>query len=143
VIPPFKKNGYLPVGIYLSTWEEISSRYGITDWRRQLLTGLSAAIDELRAAGCRRVYIDGSFVTAKEHPGDFDACWDEAGVNTALLHPSLVEETFDVGAQKTRYGGELYAVNMRDVGRYDNALDYFQRDSKGRQKGIIAIDLEE
>ena len=26
---------------------------------------------DLRAAGCKRVYIDGSFITTKEHPGDF------------------------------------------------------------------------
>lgn len=141
MIPPFKKNGYLPVGIHIANWEEVSGRYGYTTWRRQLLAGLSAAIDELRVAGCRRVYIDGSFVTAKEHPGDFDACWDDARVNEDLLDPMLRELSLDIAAQKAKYGGELYPLKARDVGRYDNPLDFFQRDIRGRQKGVIAIDL--
>jgi hypothetical protein len=29
----------------------------------------------MRIANCSVVYIGGSFVTVKEKPGDFDACW--------------------------------------------------------------------
>src|SRR5579864_7933526 len=36
-------------------------------------------------AGCSRVYIDGSFVTVKREPGDYDACWDIDGVNVEAL----------------------------------------------------------
>ena len=40
---------------------------------------------DLRAAGCKRAYIDGSFITTKEHPGDFDACWDLDGVDFDVI----------------------------------------------------------
>jgi hypothetical protein len=40
--------------------------------RRTLLAGLREALGALREAGCRTVYLDGSFVTAKEAPEDFD-----------------------------------------------------------------------
>lgn len=50
--------------------------FGQTPRREQLLIGLLTAIRLLKLARCRTVYVDGSFVTAKPAPGDFDACWD-------------------------------------------------------------------
>ena len=38
------------------------------------LDRFEAAMVNLRDAGCKTVYVDGSFVTDKERPGDFDAC---------------------------------------------------------------------
>ena len=63
-------------------------------------------IESLRRAGCRTVYIDGSFATSKEIPNDFDACWEEAGVEPELLGPVLLR--FDVGSaeQEARYLGK-------------------------------------
>jgi hypothetical protein len=51
--------GNLPPGIYEATWDEVVARYGTTQYRRALLTGLKLALDNLRTAGCRRVYLDG------------------------------------------------------------------------------------
>jgi hypothetical protein len=78
VIPSVDESGNLPPGIHPATWEEIMDRYATTEHRVRLLTGLRAALDSLRSAGCRRAYLDGSFVTAKTVPGDFDACWEAA-----------------------------------------------------------------
>ena len=52
-------------------------------------------LENLKAAGCRTVYVDGSFVTSKELPNDYDACWEEAGVDPETLDPVLL--TFDAG----------------------------------------------
>ena len=70
------------------------------------------AIDSLRRAGCRTVYVDGRFVTDKEVPNDFDVCWEEAGAVPELLDPVLLR--FDAGraAQKARYLGELFPASM-------------------------------
>ena len=40
-----------------------------------------------RPTETRRVYLDGSFVSAKLIPGDFDACWDEDGVDFDSIDP--------------------------------------------------------
>jgi len=81
-MPPFDPTtGLLPPGLHEASWEEIVDRYGGTPRRRTLLAGLRSGIDALRRAGCRRVYIDGSFITAKEEPGDFDACWESRGAS--------------------------------------------------------------
>ena len=59
------------------------------------MTGLRAALGNLKGAGCRTVYINGSFVTSKELPNDYDACWEETGVDPEALDPVLL--TFDPG----------------------------------------------
>jgi len=55
-----------------------------------------------RIAGCRRVYIDGSFVSAKEVPGDFDGCWEATGMDLTSLDPVLLTFTQRRVAQKAR-----------------------------------------
>ena len=96
----------------------------------------------LRKAGCRRVYVDGSFVTAKEVPGDFDGCWDPEGVEVGDLDPILLDFSNKRAAQKARYGGELFiAGSPADVaGR--TFLDFFQLDREGNAKGLVAFDLQ-
>jgi hypothetical protein len=143
-IPPFEDSGNLPPGIHETTWEEIVARFGGTDWRRELLAGLREALEILRGAGCRRVYVDGSFVTAKEAPGDFDACWERAGVDPGLLDPVLLDFSNVRAAQKERFRGELFPAEAGADPHGTRFLDYFQHDKlTGEPKGIIAIDLEE
>jgi hypothetical protein len=109
MIPPFASpSGNLPPGIHEATWHEVAERFGTTAYRKSLVSGLKAALDALWAAGCRRAYIDGSFVTAKEAPADFDGCWDAAGVDPGLLDPVLLDFTPPRLAQKAKYGGELF-----------------------------------
>lgn len=143
-IPPFEEGGNLPPGIHEATWDEIVARFGTTAWRRELLGGLLEALENLRTAGCRHAYVDGSFVTAKETPGDFDACWEIADVDAARLDPVLLEFGNARAAQKERFRGELFpaeAIADPDGTRF---LDYFQRDRLNREpKGIVALDLED
>ena len=106
------------------------------------MTGLRAAQANLKYAGCRTVYINGSFVTSKDLPNDYDACWEEAGVDPATLDSVLL--TFDPGrtTQKAKYMGELFPASITaDTGGL-SFLEFFQTDKDtGRPKGIIAIDL--
>ena len=134
MIPEFQPDGNLPPGIHFATWGELVARFGHTPWRRRLLTGLQEALEQLRSAGCRTVYIDGSFVSDKQTPGDFDGCWEEAGVIYDILDPVLL--TFDQqrATQKAKYGGELFPAT--------GFLEFFQIDKeRGTPKGIIALDL--
>jgi hypothetical protein len=82
-LPPFREDGTLPIGEHMASWAELESRFGGGDRRRTLLNGLRAALAELQRVGCRTAWIDGSFVTSKAEPNDFDMCWDEAGVDVA------------------------------------------------------------
>ena len=121
MIPAFDWRGVLPPGVHFATWNEIVNRYATNDHRRFLIDGLIAALRSLRDAGCTTAYLDGSFVTAKELPGDFRA---------------------GRAAQRLRYGGELFPANVAADLYGRTFLDYFQSHRKdGGAKGIVAIDL--
>jgi hypothetical protein len=142
MIPRFNRAGNLPPGVHRATWRQVVNRFGWNGRRRRLLRGLKAALDALRVAGCRRAYIDGSFVTAKKLPGDFDGCWDTESVDLDALDPVLL--TFDQGraAQKAKYFGELFPARLTEGGSGATFLEFFQTDREtGEAKGIIAIDL--
>jgi len=142
MIPPFDARGLLPPGGHWATWEEISERFGGNNHRQALLVGLRRALVALRRAGCGTVYLDGSFVTTKEHPADFDACWSVSGVNDELLDPLLLDFSQDRAAQKAEYGGELFPAEWLTPGFGVAFLDFFQIDAaSGAGKGIVAVDL--
>jgi hypothetical protein len=142
VIPAFEADDNLPPGIHPARWDEILSRYATNTRRRELLDGLLDALRSLKRARCRIAYLDGSFVTAKELPGDFDACWEIAGVDASRLDPELLDFSNRRAAQKIRYGGELFPAETAAEPAGTTFLDYFQRDrDTGQPKGIIAIDL--
>ena len=144
MLPEFNRDGLLPPGIHCTGWEELVDRFGYTPWRRTLLDGLRAALENLRDAGCRMAYIDGSFVTSKQHPNDFDACWEEDEVDPILLDPVLL--TFDPGRaiQKARYLGELFPASVGADSDGLSFLEFFQTDkNSGEPKGIVALDLKE
>ena len=142
MLPQFDADGLLPPGIHWAIWDEVSATFGNTPWRRRLLDGLEMAINSLRRAGCHTLYIDGSFVTNKEVPNDFDACWEEEGVAPELLDPVLLQ--FDAGraAQKARYLGELFPSSLGATVEGMSFLEFFQTDREtGGSKGIVAVDL--
>ena len=142
VIPDFQVNGPLPPRVHWASWDKIESRFEGTHWRQRLLTGLRAALEKLRNAGCRTAYIDGSFVTDKEVPRDYDACWEVDGVDPALLDPVLL--TFDRGraTQKARYMGEMFMASHDATPAGRSFFEFFQiHKNTGEPKGITAIDL--
>ena len=132
----------LPPGIHLATLSEVEARFATNSGRRGQFRGLVAALSNLRGAGCARVFLDGSYMTAKPRPGDFDACWDPGGVNPALLDPVLL--TFDNhrAAQKAKYKGEFFPSTIPADAVGTIFIEFFQVDRfTGARKGIVAIDL--
>lgn len=143
VIPEFDDLGRLPPGVHFASWSEIVARFGGSAWRRTLLAGLEGALVSLKIAGCSVVYVDGSFVTAKQMPGDFDACWDELGVDPDVLDPVLLDFTNKRAAQKSKFRGEMFPASSFADPHGNSFLKFFQTDkATGDPKGIIAIDLK-
>lgn len=143
MIPVFDANGNLPPGIHVATWDELVARFGANAQRQMLLSGLRAALLWLKDAGCLRVYVDGSFVTAKEEPGDYDGCWEVDGVDPDKLDPVLLEFANRRAAQKAKYYGELFLANAAADPAGTRFIDFFQFDKDGQPKGIIALDLKD
>jgi hypothetical protein len=148
MIPEFDQSGNLPLGIHEATWADIVERYGYTPHRRRLLQGLELLARNLIGAGCTRLYLDGSFVSDKKSPGDYDGCWLREGVDQVKLDPLLLKEGLSAGdgwrdAMKRKYKGEVYPVTWSEVALpRSSMLDLFQTDKVTKeQKGIIELDL--
>ena len=134
------ESGRLPPGEHVASWDEVVERFGWTPRRRALLDGLAEAVELLAAAGCRRVWLNGSFVTAKDEPGDFDACWDTDGVDLDALDPELLDLSNKRVAQKARFGGELFP-NVVEAESGLTFAEFFQNERDTSRKGIVVIDL--
>jgi hypothetical protein len=145
VIPSFTSLGLLPAGIHAAPWSEIQMRFATNTHRRRLLFGFERACVSLRLAGCGRVYLDGSFITQKEFPKDFDACWDTSGVVPTRLDPVLLIFNNDRAAQKAKYLGEFFpATDIAELKSRRIFLHFFQHDKDtGDPKGIVGLDLKD
>lgn len=143
MIPPLDPNtGNLPAGIHPATWQDVKRAFGTSPHRRSLLGGLRNAAINLRSAGCTILYLDGSFVTSKKVPGDFDGCWDPRGVRGSQVDPVLLDFSNRRARQKVKYGGELFPSSSPADASGRAFLDFFQVDKDtGAAKGIIALDL--
>ena len=143
VIPEFDENGNLPPGVHFCLWDEFIDRFGTNFSRQRMIDGLQLAMTQLKAAGCRTIYLNGSFVTSEPNPGDFDACYDNETVDIEYLRinaPRLLNH-YDRAGQKAKYRGEIFP-SAQPVGNYgSNSFEFFQSDRSGNTKGIIAIDL--
>jgi len=144
MIGAFDQDGRLPPGIHRTEWKEFCERFGYNIYRKRLIRGMKDAFDNLKVAGCKMVYVDGSFVTSKNKPNDYDACWKEEGVDPNLLDSVLKDFSNGRKAQKMKYRGELFPAAMITATSGEIFLDFFQtdRNSDGK-KGIIEINLED
>ena len=132
----------LPPGTHRATLEEIEVNFAITPYRQRLFRGFCSGCESLLAAGCGAIYLDGSFTTSKIHPGDFDACWDPAGVDLTKIDATLLDFSNRRAAQKQKYGGEFFISSANALPGLPY-LDFFQQDREtGYKKGILLLDFE-
>jgi hypothetical protein len=130
----------MPPGIHQAEWLEVVARFGTTSHRRWLLEGLHWALRELVAAGCGIAYLDGSFVTDKAVPHDYDLCWEPDGVDLARLDPAFSDLAPPRAMQHVKYRGDLLP-NYVESNSSMPFLDFFQVDKNTcGQKGIIVLD---
>jgi hypothetical protein len=145
MIPSFDAAGNLPAGIHLPTWGEFLARFGCSPYRQRLAGGLLAAITVLHDVGCRRLYVDGSFVTGEVFPNDYDAAWDPSGVDLPLLlarEPVFFDFSNFRAAQKAKFFGEFFPASSPANRAGSTFLEFFQIDKNtGNPKGIIALNL--
>lgn len=132
--------GYLPPGVHNASWDEVAERFVGNSHRVELLRGLLEALQNLRAAGCQSVLLDGSFVSAKPLPSDYDGAWDVRGVDPHLLNPVLLDFGNKRAAMKARFKGELFPAHINAAPGV-TYREFFQRDRNGVPKGVIEIDL--
>jgi len=127
-------------GVYEFTLAEVRQKFTDDPKRVHLFEGIMRLAHDLKEAGCETMYLDGSFITRKYGPGDFDACWEPFMPKGKVDNPALLEET-DRGnwARKSEYFGDIFP---RFTEKYGDRVQKWQYDERTREvKGIIKIDL--
>ena len=86
-LPAFTADGVLRPGDYDLTLVELRNCYLVTGegvqstswdavWRAQLVDSVSVLVHQLWQVGIDRIFIDGSFVEAQDHPNDIDGYFE-------------------------------------------------------------------
>ena len=140
-IPALKKNGELPSGEHRATLNQVELAFGLGSARRtKLMKGLRAAVQNFEQAGVKRIWVNGSFVTAKKDPNDIDGCWEWShDVKTALLDPVFLNNSR--AEAKLKYGLDFFVSAITEA---DSGLPFprfFQVNRDGESKGIIVVRL--
>jgi len=138
----FDANGNMPQGIHPYSWSEFARTFGWNARREFLLQGMLEALQYFRSLGCQRVYIDGSFVTSKDTPSDYDAAWDRSGMTLVNIDPMFRSNPDGRIKQKAMYGGEWFPASGIADGADTLFLEFFQIDRSNNVKGIVLLEME-
>lgn len=155
-IPALTPDGWLPVGEHECTIEEIGTRFaadGSSGQRRAVYSALRRYLDQplVRRHG-DHVYVDGSFTSAKEEPGDADVL---LGISPPHFRPLVFNQPgrspeqvlSDLqGGRSMRAGKRLIHAFPYPIGspQYDEVHRYFQqsdRVNEPREKGVLRVAL--
>ena len=84
--------------------------------------------------------LDGSFVSAKPLPNDYDGAWETVGVDPDRLDRVLLDFSNGRAAMKSKYLGDLFPASAFAA---PGVLyrDFFRTDRNGLEKGVVLIDL--
>jgi hypothetical protein len=142
-IPDFREDGWLPVGHHTATWEEVSERFdGTAGGRRAILTErLLKLRDDLRACGVSGIIVlDGSYISAKLEPGDFDLLLiAPADIQVRKdTNPSLAD-ILDAEASEQRGYSLFYIPDDSPMQEMLRGLWDFSKE--GVPKGIVEVAL--
>lgn len=141
-IPNFHDDGYLPAGLHIATEADVTFRFGSTTARRRRLAlRLRRWIALSRAIAAKRMFIDGSFVTAIPDPKDVDVVvWLDDDFVGRVSRGDAEAVELEMMLLK-RQPEEIYAAgNRRD---WDDWVEFFSRtrEADGRRKGLVEIQL--
>jgi hypothetical protein len=144
VLPKLTGEGELPPGVHRADWQEFQARFGGPSPRRVWLSGRLQALLELAATNgkLRRVFIWGSFVTAKAAPGDLDILlimdedFDVDGVAPAA------QIVFDSVRAKLLFESDVFWARA-SIGHemIDLWLDTYQTSRSFRKRCIVELVL--
>jgi len=126
-------------GLHPASLDEIETRLAQTAQRRELFERLRQFFELAQHAGAVRMFVDGSYVTAKLDPGDVDVVIWLDGTFLNLLN---AEDRQAMELQRmflTRTPKEAFAVF--DQSGWDDWLDFFSFTRAGEQKGVVEVQL--
>ena len=144
MLPELTADGELPAGVHIADWHEFESRFGVSSPRRLWLSGRLKAIMRLAAESgqLRRVFVWGSFVTAKPAPRDLDVLliMGEGFEVDRISGPARA--VFDSTRAKLLFESDIFWARA-SIGQemLDLWLDTYQTSRSFRKRGIVELEL--
>jgi uncharacterized protein DUF6932 len=147
-LPGFREDGWLPEGHHLAAWEEIILRFGgpAGSRRAQILESLLRWRDRLTGKGITgRLLLNGSFISAKPDPGDFDAILvADDGVEAVLAQDEEARQLINYLACKEQGLGDIFLLSAAAIRKFPtmcrvDVFDYDKHTSK--PKGVVEVTL--
>lgn len=147
-LPQFRQDGWLPSGHHAATWDEIAARFGGERGSRRaaVLSSLIGWRDAARVRGLAgMVILDGSFVSDKRAPGDFDLVFLYDEVSERLVKGDTearaltdFQACHDLGFQ-----GDIFGLpfSLQRLSPLLSGLDMFDTDRQGQLKGVVEVIL--
>lgn len=144
MLPDLTVDGELPPGVHTGDWPEFLSRFGGSSPRRLWLAGRLRTILELAATGgrLRRVFVWGSFVTAKLSPRDLDILLIMSDDFEVEQMPALAQAVFDSTRAKLLFESDVFWARA-SIGpeMLDLWLNTYQTSRSFRKRGIVELGL--
>ena len=132
----------LPPGIHNATLEDVETRFATSDHRKHLFSGFTSGVMALRKAGCKKIFLDGSFVTEKPIPGDFDVCWDPMRVDHTKLDPVFLDFSDRRKKQKERFHGEFFPASWLAKGKHFFLIFFKSTNTREMLKVLSVYDFQ-
>lgn len=134
--------GYLPPGVHRATLEECQARFCWSRRREKLWGSLLFGVEGLLSLNVQRIWIAGSYVTAKARPGDIDLVfvkpsgWSDS---SAGLFSSLNRKKLKADREIDLWPMPSYQPSVSGP---ISILEFFASDSSGTPKGMILVTVE-
>ena len=146
-IPEFREDGWLPAGHWQTTWEEIEARFAgeSVSRRAAILEKLVSWRDSLRAHGVKgRLILNGSFVSAKESPGDCDCLLVYDDSHRRLDEDPDTKRLTDYSTLKAVGLGDVFVFPLSLTQRHPSLFvpDVFDYHKETRlSKGVVEVEI--
>jgi hypothetical protein len=146
-IPAFREDGWLPEGHWQATWEEIEARFaGEPGSRRQVIQEkLVSWRDSLRAHRVTgRLILDGSFISAKESPGDCDCLFVYDDSHGRLDEDPNTKRLTDYSKLKAAGLGDVFVFPLSLTQNHPSLFvpDVFDYHKETRlPKGVVEVEI--
>jgi len=132
MLPAFDDVGNLPPGIHSCPVTELVARFGSGSEERETeIRELEQFIAVARAAGVRRLLVNGSFVTGKLAPNDVDV--------VILPGSDYPRGGIELGNEELRWPFLQIIVAADDADLEAWALRQFGTDRRSRPKGVVEV----
>jgi len=134
MLPPFDSFGNLPPGIHRCSNTELAERFGHGSSERETeISEVLSFIVAAKAAGVRRLLVNGRFVTAKLAPNDVDIVF--------LPGPDYPKQAGKLDSDELIWPFLQVIVAADDDDFEAWALRQFATDRSSRPKGVVEVIL--